>query len=65
MSQANPSAETILRRETSAAPRQLVRSPEQVALDLEIAGPMSRAMAFSIDYGIILVVEIKIGRAHV
>ena len=35
----------------------MIRSPEQVALDLEIAGPMSRALAFSVDYGLILIME--------
>ena len=38
--------------------RQLIRSPEQVALDLSIAGPMSRVLAFSIDYGLILLAEL-------
>jgi uncharacterized RDD family membrane protein YckC len=37
--------------------RQVIRSPEQVALDLDIAGPMSRVLAFSIDYGLILLAE--------
>jgi uncharacterized RDD family membrane protein YckC len=31
-------------------------SPEQVRLDLELAGPMSRAFAYSIDYSLVLVV---------
>jgi len=38
--------------------RQVIRSPEQVALDLCIAGPMSRVLAFSVDYGLILIVEL-------
>ena len=38
--------------------RQVIRSPEQVALDLSIAGPMSRVLAFSIDYGIILLIDV-------
>ena len=38
--------------------RQVIRSPEQVALDLDIAGPMSRVLAFSIDYGLILLAEL-------
>jgi uncharacterized RDD family membrane protein YckC len=33
---------------------QPIDSPEQVRLELEIAGPMSRAFAFSIDYSLIL-----------
>ena len=57
MSQASAGVETALRRGSPAAAHEQIRSPEQVALDLEIAGPMSRAMAFSIDYGVILVVE--------
>jgi len=57
MTQASPGTLTVLRRESASGARQLIRSPEQVALDVEIAGPMSRAMAFSIDYGIILIVE--------
>jgi uncharacterized RDD family membrane protein YckC len=35
-------------------PREQIDSPEQVRLDLEIAGPMSRAFAYSIDYSLIL-----------
>ncbi len=31
-----------------------LESPEQVRLDLELAGPMSRAFAYSIDYSLIL-----------
>ena len=38
--------------------RQVIRSPEQVALDFCIAGPMSRVLAFSIDYILIFVVEL-------
>jgi uncharacterized RDD family membrane protein YckC len=38
--------------------RQVIRSPEQVALDLDIAGPMSRVLAFSLDYGLILIAEL-------
>lgn len=37
--------------------RTRLHSPEQVALDIEIAGPMSRMLAFSIDYGLILLIE--------
>jgi uncharacterized RDD family membrane protein YckC len=60
MSQATTGIETALRRETSLGAAQVIRSPEQVALDLEVAGPMSRMLAFSIDYGIVLVVEMVI-----
>jgi len=35
-------------------PSQRLDSPEQVRLDLELAGPMSRAFAYSIDYSIVL-----------
>ncbi len=42
------------RRIGALGPIETVRSPEQVQLDLELAGPMSRAFAFSIDYSIIL-----------
>jgi uncharacterized RDD family membrane protein YckC len=35
-------------------PIETVDSPERVKLDLEIAGPMSRAFAYSIDYSLIL-----------
>jgi len=35
-------------------PMEQVDSPEQVRLELEIAGPMSRAFAFSLDYSLIL-----------
>ena len=41
-------------------PRRVIRSPEQVALDLGIAGPMSRILAFSIDYGIILIADVVV-----
>jgi uncharacterized RDD family membrane protein YckC len=36
-------------------PVEILDTPERVRLDLEIAGPMSRAFAFSIDYSLILV----------
>jgi uncharacterized RDD family membrane protein YckC len=35
-----------------------VRSPEQVALHLPIAGPGSRVLAYAIDYAVILLIEI-------
>lgn len=50
-------SEAAARRETSLGSAQIVRSPEQVALDLPIAGPVSRILAFSVDYGVILVLE--------
>ncbi len=52
--------ETAARREGSLGGAQVIRSPEQVALDLPIAGPMSRVLAFSVDYGVILILEILI-----
>ncbi len=39
---------------TRLGPSHRLDSPEQVRLDLELAGPMSRAFAFSIDYSLIL-----------
>lgn len=57
MTQAATGADTATRRESSLGSAQVIRSPEQVALDLPIAGPMSRILAFSIDYGVILVLE--------
>ncbi len=57
MSQATTGIETALRRETSLGTAQVIRSPEQVALDLQVAGPMSRMLAFSVDYGVILILE--------
>ena len=41
-------------RVESLGPVERLASPERVQLDLEIAGPMSRALAFSIDYSIVL-----------
>ncbi|MEE8166947.1 MAG: hypothetical protein V3T64_15375, partial [Myxococcota bacterium] len=35
-------------------PSHRLDTPEQVRLDLELAGPMSRAFAYSIDYSLIL-----------
>lgn len=57
MSQASTGIDTALRRESALGAAQVIRSPEQVALDLEIAGPMSRMLAFSVDYGILLIVQ--------
>jgi uncharacterized RDD family membrane protein YckC len=48
---------TAARRESSLGGAQIVRSPEQVALDLPIAGPMSRLLAFSVDWVFIFVLE--------
>jgi uncharacterized RDD family membrane protein YckC len=42
------------RRVGALGPIETVESPEQVQLDLELAGPMSRAFAFSIDYSVVL-----------
>jgi uncharacterized RDD family membrane protein YckC len=39
----------------SLGPVEMLDTPERVRLDLELAGPMSRAFAFSIDYSLILV----------
>lgn len=57
MSQAATGADAATRRENALGSAQVIRSPEQVALDLPIAGPMSRILAFSVDYGVILVLE--------
>lgn len=38
--------------------RQVIRSPEQVALDVPIAGPTSRILAYAIDYSAILLIEV-------
>lgn len=65
MSQASSGMDTALRREGSLGSAQVVRSPEQVALDFELAGPMSRMLAFSVDYGIVLVLEALIFTALV
>ena len=56
MSGATTGIHTPLRPERYHGGSQVIRSPEQVALDLVIAGPMSRVLAFSIDYAILLVV---------
>lgn len=38
----------------------MVRSPEQVALDLPLAGPMSRALAFSVDLGLLFLLQLAL-----
>lgn len=43
------------RRANAFGPSQPLHSPEQVELELEIAGPVSRAFAFGIDYALILI----------
>ena len=58
MSQATSEVEPTLHRDLSLGATETIRSPEQVALDLPIAGPMSRLLAFSVDYGVILIAEI-------
>ncbi len=60
MSQATTGIETAVRRESSLGSAQVIRSPEQVALDLPLAGPMSRMLAFSVDYGIVLIIELLV-----
>ena len=40
--------------------RQVVRSPEQVELDLPLAGPTTRILAFAIDWVVMLVLQIAI-----
>jgi uncharacterized RDD family membrane protein YckC len=52
--------DAVQRRQSSLGSSQVIRSPEQVALDLPLAGPMSRALAFSVDYGIVLLIELLI-----
>ena len=54
MSQASDPIDPAFARPESLGPVEALDSPEQVRLDLEIAGPMSRAFAFSIDYSLIL-----------
>jgi len=58
MTQGPTGIEPALRRETSLGRAQLIRSPEQVTLELHLAGPMSRMLAFSLDYAVILVLEV-------
>lgn len=47
------------RGEIDAEGRQLLHSPEQVALHLPLAGPTSRMLAYAIDLFVIVVVEIS------
>jgi uncharacterized RDD family membrane protein YckC len=42
----------------SAAPHQVVHSPEQYRLELPLAGPTSRILAYAIDYAAIALLEI-------
>jgi uncharacterized RDD family membrane protein YckC len=42
---------------TPSAPRQVVLSPEQVALELPIAGPTSRIFAFTIDLALMIALQ--------
>jgi uncharacterized RDD family membrane protein YckC len=44
----------------STGERRLYRSPEQVAFDVPIAGPMTRMLAFMIDYSILGLVELLV-----
>jgi uncharacterized RDD family membrane protein YckC len=39
-------------------PRQAVRAPEQVLLELPVAGPTSRMLAYAVDYAVIVLLEI-------
>jgi uncharacterized RDD family membrane protein YckC len=54
MSQAGDSERFDQARSHALGPLEALDSPERVRLDLEIAGPMSRAFAFSIDYSLVL-----------
>lgn len=51
--------------QSPAAPRQVVRSPEQVALELPIAGPSSRVYAFSIDFAVMIAAQTLIAAAAI
>ena len=44
----------------SEEPRQVVRSPEQVALHLPIAGPTSRMVAYFVDYVVLLATQVAL-----
>jgi len=50
-------------REIPLAPHQIVRSPEQVALELPIAGPTSRIFAFLIDFSLMTLGQLVIAGA--
>ena len=54
MSEAGDPIQSAYGGSQSLGPVETLDSPERVRLDLEIAGPMSRAFAFSIDYALIL-----------
>jgi len=54
MSEPGDSIHRAYDRAHSLGPVEMLDSPERVRLDLEIAGPISRAFAFSIDYALIL-----------
>ena len=45
--------------------RQVVRSPEQVELDLPLAGPTTRILAFAIDWIVLIVMQVAIWFAFV
>jgi uncharacterized RDD family membrane protein YckC len=45
---------------TAAEPRQTVTSPEQVELELAVAGPSSRILAYAIDFALIAVLQIAV-----
>jgi len=51
---------TPSRGEALAAGRQIVVAPEQVALDVPVAGPTARMMAYGIDCLVILLIEVAI-----
>jgi uncharacterized RDD family membrane protein YckC len=42
----------------ATGPRQAVRAPEQVLLELPVAGPTSRMLAYAVDYAVIVLLEI-------
>ena len=54
MSEAGDPIQRAQGRLQSLGPVETLDSPERVRLELEIAGPMSRAFAYSIDYSLIL-----------
>jgi uncharacterized RDD family membrane protein YckC len=54
MSDAGDPIQRTYGRSPLLGPVERLDSPERVRLDLEIAGPMSRAFAYSIDYSLIL-----------
>lgn len=60
MSEAGDPIQRAYGRSQSLGPVETLDSPERVRLDLEIAGPMSRAFAYSIDYSLILLLMIAL-----